>query len=128
MKTRRQERPLRTFTHADRQRFSLAADHYLWKCYKRKSAARASEFAAELGLTPEYLSARCRQLFGKSLRAYLREKQAAYAARLLHMMPAAEITVEEIAVMAAFGTPSTLYRCFREVYGTTPAAFRDLKN
>ena len=117
----------RTFTHADRQRLDRAAEHYLRKCYRANSAARASEFAAELGMTAEYMSWLAARILGKPLRDYLREKQVAYAAWLLRTLPE-EITVAEIALRAAFGTPRTFYRCFLEAYGTTPGAFRGLKN
>jgi AraC-like DNA-binding protein len=114
----------RTFTR--RHRLDRAAEHYLRKCYRTPSAARASEFAFELGLTPEYVSALAAEVFGKSLHHYFREKQVAYAAWLLRILPR-EITVEEIALRSAFGTPRTFHRCFLEAYGTTPGAFRNLK-
>ncbi|HYI13247.1 MAG TPA: helix-turn-helix domain-containing protein [Thermoanaerobaculia bacterium] len=120
------ERAPHTFTYADRWRLERAAGLYLCKCYRTKSAARVSEFAKELGLTPEYLSQRAMEILGRPLRVYLREKQATYAAWLLRTLPA-EITVDEIAIRAAFGTPKTFYRSFRETYGTTPGAFRNLK-
>jgi AraC-like DNA-binding protein len=116
----------RVFTHAHRQRLSRAADHYLRQCYRTSSAARASEFAAELGMTPEYVSWLASRILGQPLRDYLRARQLAYAARLLQTLPR-EITVDEIAVRAGFGTPRTFYRCFLDAYGTTPGAFRQLK-
>jgi AraC-like DNA-binding protein len=125
-KTARRTSTPRTFTHADRQRLDRAAEHYLRKCYRTNSAARASEFAAELGLTPEYVSWLATRTLGKPLRVYLREKQVTYAAWLLRTLPA-EITVEEIALRSGFGTAGTLYRAFWEAYGTTPGAFRELK-
>jgi AraC-like DNA-binding protein len=120
------KKPPRVFTHAHRQRLDRAADHYLRDCYRQKTAARASEFASQLGLTPEYISAIAPQILGKSLRDFLRDKQLAYAARLLGTLPAT-VTVEEIAVLAAFGTVRTFHRCFRDAYGTAPGAFRGLK-
>ena len=122
----RPKNPPRLFTHAHRQRLDRAAANYLRQCYRTSSAARASEFAAELGLTPEYVSWLATHTLGKPLRVYLREKQVTYAAWLLRTLPA-EITVEEIALRAGFGTPGTLYRAFRDSYATTPAAFRALK-
>jgi AraC-like DNA-binding protein len=118
--------PPRLFTHAHRQRLERAAASYLRKCYRTNSAARASEFAMELGLTPEYVSWLATKTFGKPLRAYLREKQVKYAVWLLRTLPG-EITVEEIALRSGFGTPGTLYRAFREACGTTPGAFRELR-
>jgi AraC-like DNA-binding protein len=116
----------RVFTHAHRQRFDRAAEHYLRKCYRTRSAARASEFAMELELTPEYVSWLATKVLGKPLRDYLRDKQVKYAAWLLRTLPG-EITIEEIALRSGFGTARTLYRCFAPAYGTTPGAFRELK-
>jgi AraC-like DNA-binding protein len=120
------ERAPRTFTYAARWRLERAVQLYLSKCYRTMSAARVSELAKELGVTPEYLSQRAMQILGRPLLVYLREKQATYAAWLLRTLPA-EVTVDEIAIRAAFGTPKTFYRSFRKAYGTTPGAFRDLK-
>lgn len=119
-------KPPARFTSAHRQRFDRAAAGYLRKCYRARSAARASEFAAELGLTPEYVSWLASRTLGRSLHGYLREKQLQYAARLLRTLPK-EITVAEIALRAGFGTAGTLHRCFLQAYGTTPGAFRELK-
>jgi AraC-like DNA-binding protein len=96
----------------------------LRKCYKTNTAARASEFAAHLGLTPEYVSWLASRILGKSLHQYLREQQVAYAARLLETGP---LSVDEIAIRSGFGTHGTFYRWFFAVYGTTPGAFRELK-
>jgi AraC-like DNA-binding protein len=121
-----QGRPPRIVTHAERQRFNRSAEHYLRKCYKTNSAARASEFAAELGMTPQHASLLASQLFGKPLLDYLREKQLTYAVWLLRILPQ-EITIEEIALRSAFGTLRTFHRCFVNAYGTTPGASRNLK-
>lgn len=123
--TRNQKKP-RTFTHAHRQRLDRAAEHYLRKCYRTNSAARASEFAMELGLTPEYVSWLAAKILGRSLREFLRERQLAYAAHLLETTPA-EVTVAEIAVRSGFGTAATLYRWFVATYRVPPGAFRRLK-
>jgi AraC-like DNA-binding protein len=122
----RTKKNTRTFTHAHRQRLDRAADHYLQKCYRTNSAARASEFAMDLGLTPEYVSWLATKILGKSLRDFLREKQVAYAARLLEAAPPS-VTVEEIAIRSGFGTAGTLYRWFVAVHGVTPGAYRGLK-
>jgi AraC-like DNA-binding protein len=121
--TRRPRKP-RSFTHAHRQRLERAAEHYLRNCYRNNSAARASEFAMELGLTPEYVSWLATRILGKSLHAFLREKQVAYAARLLKTSP---LSVEEIALRSGFGTAATLYRWFIATYEVPPGAFRKLK-
>lgn len=114
----------RTFTFAHRQRLDRAAEHYLAFCYRNKTAARASEFAAFVGRTPEYLSWLAKQTAGTSLRQLLREKQLAFAVRLLRTTP---LSNQEIAQRAGFGTPGTLYRLFASAYGMTPGRFRELK-
>lgn len=115
----------RTFTFAHRQRLERAAEHYLRACYRQQTAARTSEFATFLGVLPQYLSWIAPKILGKPLQIFLREKQLAYAVRLLRTTP---LTVEEIAVRSAFGTPGTFYRWFVATHGMPPAAFRELKN
>lgn len=117
-------RPPRTFTHAHRQRLDRAADHYLERCYREQSAARASDFATYLGVTHPYLSGVATKIAGTTLRELLRAKQLAYAARLLRTTP---LTVEQIALRSGFGTEATFYRCFREAYGMPPGRFREVK-
>lgn len=114
----------RIFTFAHRQRLDRAADHYLRACYRKKTAARTSEFATFLGVLPQYLSWIAPKILGKPLRVFLREKQVAYAAQLLKTTP---LTVEEIALRTGFGTAGTFYRWFVAIHGVPPAAFRELK-
>ena len=111
-----------TFTHL--QRLERSSDHYLQDCYRKKTAARASEFAASLDVTPQYLSAMVRQLTGQTLRDFLRAKQLRYAEQLLQVTP---LPVDEIALLSGFGTPSTFYRCFQAKHGVSPGAFRKVK-
>lgn len=114
----------RLFPHIHRQRFERAAQHYLRKCYKAHSVVRASEFAADLGLTTEYVSGLAAEVLGMPLLDFLRARQVAYAAHLLETSP---LNVAEVAVRAGFGTAATLYRWFVAAHGMTPAAFRQLK-
>jgi AraC-like DNA-binding protein len=106
---------------ADRRRFERAAELYLHACYGTKTAARAEEFAAFLRLTRPYLSRIVPDLIGMPLRDYLRGQQLAYAQHLLRTMP---LTVDEIALASAFGTPWTFYRCFKAAFGMTPTEYR----
>lgn len=114
----------RTFTFAHRQRLERTIDVYLRWCYRHQTAARTSELAARLGVSAQYLSSIARPIFGKSLRVVLREKRLKEAERLLRHTP---LPVEQVAIRAAFGSPSTFYRWFVEKHGMTPAAFRELK-
>jgi AraC-like DNA-binding protein len=123
MTRRTTPRPSRVFTHADRQRLDRAADHYLRACYRSKTAARASEFAAFLNVTAPYLSRIVPGIVGMPVRDFLRAKQLAYAEQLLRTTP---LTIEDIARRCAFGTLWTFHRWFREAHGMTPAAFREV--
>ena len=116
-------RSQRTFTHAHRQRLERAVAHYLRDCYRRITAARASELATSLGVTAPYLSRIAPDILGMPLRDFLRQRQLAYAAQLLKTTP---LPAEEIALRCGFGTVATFYRWFRSAYNTTPAAFREV--
>lgn len=111
----------RRVTHRDRQRLERARDHYLRDCYRKHTAARASEFAAYLGVTTAYLSRLSAAVARLSLREFLRRSQLAYAERLLRSTP---LPISDIAIAAAFGTPSTFYRCFVALYGVPPGSAR----
>src|SRR5712672_747978 len=94
---------------ADRRRFERAAELYLHACYGTQTAARAEEFAAFLRTARPYLSRVVPELIGMPLRVYLRVHQLTYAQHLLRTTP---LTIEQIALASAFGTPWTFYRCF----------------
>jgi AraC family transcriptional regulator len=113
----------RTFTHAHRQRLERAVAHYLRDCYRKATAARASEFAASLGLTSTYLSRIAPDILGMPLRDFMRQQQIAYAVQLLKTTP---LPSKEIALRCGFGTVSTFHRWFRSAYDETPGAFRRL--
>jgi len=106
---------------ADRRRFERAAELYLHACYGTKTAARAEEFAAYLRLARPYLSRIVPDLIGMPLRDYLREQQLNYAKHLLRTTP---LTIDQIALASAFGTPWTFYRCFKAAIGMTPREYR----
>jgi AraC-like DNA-binding protein len=114
----------RTFSHTHRQRLDRAVAHYLKDCYRRRAAARVSEFAAFLGRNPEYLTRTVSSIAGVSLREYLRAKQIAEAERLIATTP---LPMREIALHAGFGTTSTFYRCFRDAHGMPPGQFREVR-
>ena len=107
--------------HADRRRYAQIIDRYLSDCYAQRTAARMTELALLLGLAPPYLSRIIPQLFGKPLVALMREKQLEEAKRLLRTTP---LTVVEIALATAFGTPATFYRLFRLACGMPPGQYR----
>jgi AraC-like DNA-binding protein len=106
---------------ADRRRFERAAELYLHACYGTKTAARAEEFAAYLRLARPYLSRVVPELIGMPLGDYLRGQQLNYAKHLLLTTP---LTIDQIALASAFGTPWTFYRCFKTALGMTPTEYR----
>ena len=114
----------RTFTHAQKQGLNRAAAYYLEQCYKRKTAARVAEFAALLARNPEYLTRTTSSMTGVTLLEFLRAKQVEEAERLLTTTP---LSVADIALHAGFGTPSTLYRCFKQLHGMPPGHFREVR-
>lgn len=109
------------FSSRDRRRLERAADLYLRKCYRLRTAARATEFADTLQWTQPYLSRFVAAVAGLAVRDYLRRRQLAYAAYLLRATP---LSNRDVALASAFGTASTFYRCFAAAYGKTPAAYR----
>jgi AraC-like DNA-binding protein len=113
---------MRRSKHRQRQKFERAADLYLLWCYRRRSPARGSEFAAVIGVTHEYLSRTARFLVGLSLHEFLVRRRLARAAYLLRATP---LRVQDIAVHSAFGTVATFYRCFGAAYCETPTAYRE---
>jgi AraC-like DNA-binding protein len=116
-----QDRRQRASRDADRRRLEDAAEFYLRACYGTRTAARADEFAAYLALARPYVSRRVAELIGIPLRDFLRERQLAYAQRLLRTTP---ISVEQVALASAFGTAWTFHRCFKAAFGITPAEYR----
>jgi AraC-like DNA-binding protein len=113
----------RTFTHTHRLRLERAVEHYLRYCYRRQTAARASELATTLGLATPYLSRIAPEILGMPLRDFLRRRQIEYAAQLLKTTP---LSSKEIALRCGFGTVSTFLRWFRSTFDTTPAAYREV--
>jgi AraC-like DNA-binding protein len=107
--------------HADRRRYSQIIERYLSDCYAQRTAARVTELAQLLDTATPYLSRIIPRLFGKPLRALLREKQLEEAKRLLRTTP---LTCGEVALASAFGSPATFYRIFRRACGMTPEQYR----
>jgi len=107
--------------HAERRRYNQIIDRYLSDCYAKRTAARVTELALLLDTAQPYLSRIISQLFGKPLRALMREKQLEEAKRLLRTTP---LTGDEVALASAFGSPVTFYRIFRRASGMTPEQYR----
>jgi AraC-like DNA-binding protein len=114
------KRPSRS-RDADRRRFERSAELYLHACYGAKTAARADQFAEFLRVTRPYLSRIVPELIGMPLRDFLRREQLAHARHLLRTTP---LTIDQIALASAFGTPWTFYRRFKAAFGMTPGEYR----
>ena len=80
-----------------------------------------TEPAQLLDTAPPYLSRVIPQLFGKTLRALMREKQLDEAKRLLRTTPLAG---DDVALASASGSPATFYRILRKICGMTPEQYR----
>jgi AraC-like DNA-binding protein len=106
---------------ADQRRLERAADLYLHACYGVKTAARTEEFATFIRIARPYLSRLVPELIGMPLREFLRGQQLTHAQHLLRTMP---LTVDQIALVSAFGTPFTFQRCFKAAFGVTPGQYR----
>lgn len=106
--------------HADRRRFERLIDIYLSDCYAKRSVARGTELADRMEASRPHVSRIIAKLFGKPLQDILREKQLAEAVRLLGI---GHLSVDEVALAAAFGHRSTFYRAFRKAFGVTPMEF-----
>ena len=117
----RQEPPGIRPPRDERARLVRAAALYLAHCYRHRTPARTDEFAAFLGVSRPYLSRKVQEWLGVSPRDFLRQQQLEYARRLLATMP---LSIDDIALASAFGTPWTFHRCFKVAYGMTPAQYR----
>lgn len=107
--------------HADRRRYELVIENYLKDCYRRRTAARVTELAELLDAARPYFSRVILQLFGKTPRTLMRERQLSEAKRLLRVT---SLDVDEIAVASAFGDPTTFFRYFKQTEGMTPGEYR----
>ncbi len=120
-KSRHPPRPTREI----RQRFERIVEVYLNDCYRARSVARVSELAGLLERNRPTLSRQSVEIFGKPLVKVLRERQLAYAAKLLRSGP---LTVDDVAAAAGFGHRSSFYRQFRQRFGRSPAKYRRQQN
>lgn len=78
--------------------------------------------AAELGITPNYLSALFTRSLGLSFKNYLHEVRLSQA-QILLKNPA--LSIKEIIPACGFGSTAAFDHLFRQVYGLSPTAYRD---
>lgn len=98
-------------------------DAYVARCRDRATAPRVSEFACELGISRVTLNARFQEMTGTSLSEYFAAQRAVAATTLLVQ---SNLTTEDVAVRAGFGTPRTFHRAFARKFGVSPGQYRTL--
>jgi AraC-like DNA-binding protein len=109
---------------ANRKRYERIIDRYLRECYSTRTAVRASQVSAKLQANRQYISKTIARLFGRPLKIVLREKQLAYAAKLLLKT---NLAIDYVGSASGFGHRSTFFRLFERQYGITPHAYRKQK-
>jgi len=80
------------------------------------------ELAETLHMSRMQLHRKLKALTGLSASAFLRSQRLKTAAQLLQ---SGNLSVHEIAYAAGFNSPSYFTRLFKEIYGLTPAEYRD---
>ncbi|HEY6140224.1 MAG TPA: helix-turn-helix transcriptional regulator [Thermoanaerobaculia bacterium] len=93
---------------------------YLRDCFRAESPPRVKELAARLGMSPLQLSRAFMQSVGMPPARYFKAQQIEFARRLLRET---DLTTNEVAYRAGFGTRATFFRLFRELCGVTPRRF-----
>jgi len=111
----------RSATHAARHRLERLVALYVDRCSRNRTAARVSELAQFLRTNRSYLSRVAPTVLGRPLRVALLDQQLFIAERLLRETAD---PIAEVAVLSAFGTPSTFYRSFRKAFACSPKEYR----
>jgi ligand-binding sensor domain-containing protein/signal transduction histidine kinase/DNA-binding response OmpR family regulator len=84
------------------------------------AAFTAETFARKVGMSRMQLHRKLQAYTGLSTTAFIRSQRLKQAAELLKT---SDLSVNEVAYTVGFNTPSYFIKCFREAYGSTPAAF-----
>ncbi|HJZ50282.1 MAG TPA: helix-turn-helix domain-containing protein [Roseiflexaceae bacterium] len=85
------------------------------------SAASIRELAKQVHMSESHFSHQVKQLLGVAPKTYVREQRIARARELLH---STALSVEEIAALLGYDAPTSFFRAFKRVTGTTPGEFR----
>lgn len=109
--------------HKEPEEWRRTVDAYVDECLRLRTSPRVTELAAQMRMSPVRLTRRVRRFLGVSPSQYIKERQIAYAKRLLE----GDVTLEEIALAAGFGTARTFFRAFSLRTGVTPATYRGVK-
>lgn len=99
------------------------ADEYVERCFAQETPPRAGELAMFLDLTPSTLSRRFSRATGIRLIDYMRNRKLQHAARLLI---ATDRLIDDVGRSAGFGSRSSFFREFCEIYAVSPGRYRTI--
>ena len=94
---------------------------YVMECMRREDTPRASELAAQFGVTASHLSRTFRARYGVALSDYMKALQVRRAQRLLRTT---QMDTTRIAYACGFGTRRTFFRAYRRMTGDSPVTYR----
>ena len=94
---------------------------YVMQCMRREDTPRASELAAQFGITASHLSRTFRARYGVALSDYMKALQVRRAQRLLRTT---QMDTTRIAYACGFGTRRTFFRAYRRMTGDSPVTYR----
>jgi transcriptional regulator GlxA family with amidase domain len=94
---------------------------YLEWCYSHKEQPRTEEFARRIGISRDTLHQWCMKEIGCSPSTLIREERLLYAEELLTR---SDLTTNDVAYRAAFGTRGNLFRAFRRQRRRPPRSTR----
>ena len=94
---------------------------YVMECMRREDTPRASELAAQFGVTASHLSRTFRARYGVALSDYMKALQVRRAQRLLRTT---QMDTTRIAYACGFGTRRTFFRAYRRMTGASPVTYR----
>ena len=114
--------PRSKMTDSSKEQLEEGINRYLAYCYDNRTAARATELAAFMGINYRNLARLCGRFISAPARAALRSRQLSYAAGLLRESTA---PIDEIGMMAGFGDRRTFYRAIRRQFGCSPLLLRN---
>ena len=89
-----------------------------------ESDFNASQFSKALGMSRMQLHRKLIALTGLSTSSFIRSQRLKSAAQMLKNSKA---TIAEVSYSTGFNTPSYFIKCFKEVYGKTPAEYLQKK-
>ncbi len=84
---------------------------------------RISKIADEIGCNSDYLNRLFKRNFGTTISEYIKNRRLNYACNLLIN---SRDNIDYVAFKSGFNDPCYFRRCFKEKYGVTPKAYRNL--